>query len=79
MGNGFEVKNRRQLQEVLYRVFNTERWATYFILTFILLVAAFNVIGSLTMLEIDKKGDISVLKVWVHLMGLYVLYFLKKG
>lgn len=62
MGSNFMVKNRYQMQEVLYRVFNTERWATYFILTFILLVAAFNVIGSLTMLVIDKKGDISVLK-----------------
>jgi lipoprotein-releasing system permease protein len=62
LGDKFVVKNRYQLQDALYRVFNTERWATYFILTFILLVAAFNVIGSLTMLVIDKKGDISVLK-----------------
>lgn len=62
LGDKFVVKNRYQLQAVLYRVFNTERWATYFILTFILLVAAFNVIGSLTMLVIDKKKDISILK-----------------
>jgi lipoprotein-releasing system permease protein len=62
LGDKFVVKNRYQLQDALYRVFNTERWATYFILTFILLVAAFNVVGSLTMLVIDKKGDISVLK-----------------
>lgn len=79
MGSGFEVKNRRQLQEVLYRVFNTERWATYFILTFILLVAAFNVIGSLTMLVIDKKGDISVLKSMGASDGLIRTIFFKEG
>lgn len=79
MGDAFVVKNRYQLQEVLYRVFNTERWATYFILTFILLVAAFNVIGSLTMLVIDKKGDISVLKSMGASDGLIRRVFLKEG
>lgn len=78
-GEKFEVKNRYQLQEVLYRVFNTERWATYFILTFILLVAAFNVIGSLTMLVIDKKGDISVLKSMGAPNGLIRKIFFKEG
>lgn len=79
LGDGFVVKNRYQLQEVLYRVFNTERWATYFILTFILLVAAFNVIGSLTMLVIDKKGDISVLKSMGASDGLIRKIFFKEG
>jgi len=40
----------------------TEKWAIFFILTFILIVASFNVIGSLTMLIIEKKKDISVLR-----------------
>lgn len=79
LGNGFVVKNRYQLQEVLYKVFNTERWATYFILTFILLVAAFNVIGSLIMLVIDKKGDISVLKSIGASDGLIRSIFFKEG
>ncbi len=79
LGESYEVKNRYQLQEVLYRVFNTERWATYFILTFILLVAAFNVIGSLTMLVIDKKGDISVLKSMGAPNGLIRKIFFKEG
>ncbi len=79
MGSDFKVKNRYQMQEVLYRVFNTERWATYFILTFILLVAAFNVIGSLTMLVIDKKGDISVLKSMGATDGLIRGIFFKEG
>lgn len=79
LGDNYEVKNRYQLQEVLYRVFNTERWATYFILTFILLVAAFNVIGSLTMLVIDKKGDISVLKSMGAPNALIRRIFFKEG
>ncbi len=39
----------------------SEKWAVYLILTFILLIATFNVIGSLTMLIIDKKKDIGIL------------------
>ena len=40
----------------------SEKWAVFFILVFILIVASFNVIGSLTMLIIDKKKDIAILK-----------------
>jgi len=79
LGDRFVVENRYQLQEVLYRVFNTERWATYFILTFILLVAAFNVIGSLTMLVIDKKRDISILKSMGAGNGQIRYIFFKEG
>lgn len=65
VGQEFNVKNRFQQQELLYKIMRTEKWAIFFILTFILIVAAFNVIGSLTMLIIDKKKDIAVL----HSMG----------
>jgi len=65
IGEGFYVKNRFEQQELLYKIMKTEKWAIFFILTFILIVAAFNVIGSLTMLIIDKKKDIAVL----HSMG----------
>lgn len=40
----------------------SEKWAVFFILSFILLIASFNVIGSLTMLIIDKKDDITTLR-----------------
>ncbi len=60
-GPGFEVKNRLQQQEFLYKVMQTEKWAIFFILTFILIIAAFNVIGSLTMLVIEKTRDIRIL------------------
>lgn len=60
-GDGFEVKNRFQQQELLYRIMRSEKWAIFLILTFILIVASFNMVGSLTMLIIDKKRDVAVL------------------
>jgi lipoprotein-releasing system permease protein len=61
MGPAYSVKNRYQQHEVLYKIMKSEKWAVYLILTFILLIATFNVIGSLTMLIIDKKKDIAIL------------------
>ena len=58
----FIVKNRFQLNESLYKVLNTERWAVYLVLTFILIIAICNIIGSVTMLIIDKQKDIAVLR-----------------
>jgi lipoprotein-releasing system permease protein len=61
LGPGFDMKDRYQQQATLYRVMKSEKWAVFFILTFILIIAAFNMIGSLSMLIIDKKKDIAVL------------------
>ncbi len=62
LGQDFEVKNRFEQEELLYKIMKTEKWAIFFILTFILIVASFNIIGSLTMLIIEKKKDISILR-----------------
>lgn len=62
MGDDFVVKNQFQQHEVLYRVMKSEKFAIYLILTFILIVASFNIIGSISMLIIDKKDDISTLR-----------------
>ena len=61
LGQGFIVRNRFQQQEILYKIMKSERWAIFLILSFILLIASFNVIGSLSMLILDKKKDIAVL------------------
>jgi lipoprotein-releasing system permease protein len=61
MGSGFDIKDRYQQQALLYRVMKSEKWAVFFILTLILVIAAFNMIGSLSMLIVDKKKDIAVL------------------
>ena len=61
-GPKFTVKNRFQQQELLYKIMKSEKWAIFLILSFILLVATFNVIGSLSMLILDKKQDIALLQ-----------------
>jgi ABC-type lipoprotein release transport system permease subunit len=61
MGPGFGIKDRYQQQEMLYKIMKSEKWAIFMILAFILLIATFNVIGSLSMLIIDKRRDIAVL------------------
>jgi lipoprotein-releasing system permease protein len=62
VGPLFHVKNKYQQQELIYKVMNSEKWAIYFILVFILAIASFNIIGSLSMLIIDKKDDIAILR-----------------
>ncbi len=62
VGTEYVVRNRLQQQDFLYRVMRSEKWAIFFILTFILIIAAFNIIGSLSMLIIEKRRDISVLR-----------------
>ena len=61
VGPKFKVENRFQQQETLYKLMKSEKLAVFFILAFILLIATFNVIGSLSMLIIEKKKDISIL------------------
>ncbi|MDI1233492.1 MAG: ABC transporter permease [bacterium] len=61
LGAKYKVQNRMQQQASLYKMFKSEKWASYAILTFILLIAAFNALGSLTMLVIEKQGDIKTL------------------
>lgn len=58
----FEVKTRYQQNEMFYRIMKSEKWAIFMILTLILLVASFNIIGSLSMLIIDKQDDIISLR-----------------
>lgn len=61
LGTNFRIKDRFQQNETLFKVLNSEKWAIYLILTFVLIIAICNIIGSLTMLVIDKKKDIAVL------------------
>ncbi|MDR2083436.1 MAG: ABC transporter permease [Bacteroidales bacterium] len=65
VGDNFYVKNHYELQETLYKVMRSEKTAVYIILSFIILIAAFNIISSLSMLIINKEKDITIL----HSMG----------
>ena len=59
------IQNKYEQNRSLYSVMNLERWVIYGILSLILVVAAFNMIGALTMLVLEKQKDISVL----HALG----------
>ena len=61
MGDNFSIKNRYELNDVLFKSLETEKLATFIILAFILVIATFNIIGALTMLIIEKKKDIKTL------------------
>lgn len=61
-GEEFSVKDRNRQHEYAYKIMQAEKWTIFLILIFILLIASFNVIGSLTMLIIEKKNDIKILK-----------------
>ena len=58
LSSDYIVKNRLEHQVVLYKILNTEKLAVFLILLFILIIATFNIIGSLTMLIIDKKEKV---------------------
>ena len=62
LGENYVVKNRFQQHDVLFKMMETEKTAIFFILAFILVIASFNIIGSLSMLIIDKQGDIETLR-----------------
>tara|TARA_B110000003_G_scaffold274173_1_gene313507 strand:- start:1750 stop:2964 length:1215 start_codon:yes stop_codon:yes gene_type:complete len=62
LGDKYTVKNRLEQQEFLYKILNTEKLAVFLILTFIMIIATFNIVGALSMLMLDKKKDISTLR-----------------
>lgn len=61
VGQGFDVKNRFEQKELVYKIMRTEKWAVIAILAFILLVSSFNVIGTTIMLIIEKRDDMETL------------------
>lgn len=60
LGDKFHVKNQYQQHDLIYKTMESEKWAAYLILVFILVIASFNILGSLSMLIIDKKEDILI-------------------
>lgn len=62
LGSDYLVKNRYQQHEAFYKIMKSEKFYIFLILTFIFIIASFNIIGSLTMLIIDKKDDIATFR-----------------
>ena len=62
LGDDYIVKDRYQQNESLYKMMKYEKAAIFMILIFVVIIIAFNIFGSLSMLIIEKEGDISTLK-----------------
>lgn len=79
MGDDFEVMDRYMQNESAYTVFQTEKWVTFAILVFVILIAGFNVVGALTMLVLEKKRDISLLRSMGATVSMIRGVFLREG
>lgn len=62
VGDKYRVLDRYEQQEDTFRIMKVEKFIAYIFLTFILIVASFNIIGSISMLIIDKKDDVVTLR-----------------
>jgi lipoprotein-releasing system permease protein len=79
LGTGILVQNKYEQNKSLYSTIQLEKWAIYAIFSLILLVAAFNMIGALSMLVLEKKKDIQVLQAMGAGQGLIRKIFLSEG
>jgi lipoprotein-releasing system permease protein len=61
LGGKINIKTRAQLNDALYKMLNTENLAVYLIFTLVLIIALFNVIGSIIMMILDKKKNLNTL------------------
>ena len=61
LGVQFQVKTKAQLNELFYKVINTENFVSYLIFTLIVIIAMFNIVGSIIMMIIDKKKNLKTL------------------
>ena len=78
-GSQFKISTWYDLQKPLYDVMYLEKWGAYVILMIIVLVAALNIIGSLTMIVIQKKRDIGILMAMGYSNQKIKLIFRKQG
>ncbi|MBS1601801.1 MAG: ABC transporter permease [Bacteroidetes bacterium] len=79
LGKDYRIQTRYEQNQNLYNVMGTEKWFIYIALTLILIVAAFNMVGALTMLVWEKQKDINVLKALGARNGLIQKIFLSEG
>jgi len=61
LGNNFNIQTKAQLNELFYKVINTENLVSYLVFTLILIIAMFNVIGAIIMMILDKKKNLNTL------------------
>lgn len=78
-GNNITIDNRYQQNKTLYMIMQSEKWAGFVILMFVLLIASFTMIGVLSMLVLDKKKDIAILKSMGGTQGMIRSVFIAEG
>ena len=79
LGNQFLVQTRFEQNQSLFTVMQVEKWVIYGILSLILVIAAFNMVGALTMLVLEKQKDIAVLKAMGAHNSLIQKIFISEG
>ncbi|HXD93074.1 MAG TPA: FtsX-like permease family protein [Bacteroidia bacterium] len=78
-GNKYQLKNKYEQNDVLFKTLKTEKLWTFIILAFVLLIATFNIIGALTMLIIEKKKDVQTLSAMGADVNLIRKIFMTEG
>ena len=61
LGPSFSIRDRAELQEVNFRMINIEKWVSFLLLVFILMIAGFNIISTMTMLVLEKRRQMSIM------------------
>ena len=79
MGEGYTVKNRYEQQAATFKVVEIEKFVTYLFLCFILMVACFNIISSVSMLILDKQSNAETLKSLGATDGFVARIFIYEG
>ncbi len=79
LGPDFEVKNRFQQEETFLRLMQIEKWMSYAIVSLMMLLVAFNMVGALWMIVLEKRKDIAILKSMGALDGTIQRIFLTEG
>lgn len=79
LGSKYRIETRFEQNRTLYQVLKTEKWATYAILLFVLLIASVNMIGALSLLVLEKRKDMAILSAMGATKGMIRTTFLLEG
>lgn len=79
LGSNINIKNRYQQDEAYLKIMNIEKWVTFLLVALTILILSFNLVGSLWMIVLDKKKDISILRSMGMTSGQVTGIFLRLG
>ena len=79
LGKSYRIESRYEQNRSLYEVMRLEKWVIYIILMLLMILAAFNMVGSLTMLVLEKSADIQILQAMGASASFIRLLFLAEG